>query len=178
MRENDLRVIKTKKTIENSFWNLLKKKDFEKITIKEITDQALIGKTTFYYHYVDKYDLAQKLLDKYLNEYKITLSKRLQTGIQSKLLDTLNTLSSKILLLRKIHFSNFNVDTTIKQILADVFQKEIHSINDPLAAKLLAAVVFESLLIHNDNEFPQNKEQLQKVMLELLNGLQEINKQF
>ncbi|HJF86841.1 MAG TPA: TetR/AcrR family transcriptional regulator [Companilactobacillus farciminis] len=54
MRENDLRVIKTKKTIENSFWNLLKKKDFEKITIKEITDQALIGKTTFYYHYVDK----------------------------------------------------------------------------------------------------------------------------
>ena len=31
MRENDLRVIKTKKTIENSFWNLLKKKDFENI---------------------------------------------------------------------------------------------------------------------------------------------------
>ena len=121
MRENDLRVIKTKKTIENSFWNLLKKKDFEKITIKEITDQALIGKTTFYYHYVDKYDLAQKLLDKYLNEYKITLSKRLQTGIQSKLLDALNTLSSKILLLRKIHFSNFNVEIYHKLLMQFIF---------------------------------------------------------
>ncbi|MDD6864570.1 MAG: TetR/AcrR family transcriptional regulator [Lactobacillus sp.] len=45
-------------------------KDFEKITIKDICTQAMIGKSTFYYHYEDKYDLARQLAIQSLKNYQ------------------------------------------------------------------------------------------------------------
>lgn len=61
MNENDLRVIKTKKNIEESFIYLLRQKDFNKITVQDILDRALINRSTFYKHYTDKYELAETL---------------------------------------------------------------------------------------------------------------------
>ncbi|SMC26000.1 transcriptional regulator, TetR family [Clostridium acidisoli DSM 12555] len=61
MNENDLRVIKTKKNIEESFIYLLRQKDFNKITVQDILDRALINRSTFYKHYTDKYQLAETL---------------------------------------------------------------------------------------------------------------------
>jgi AcrR family transcriptional regulator len=61
MNENDLRVIKTKKYIEKSFIYLLRQKDFNKITVQDILDRALINRSTFYKHYTDKYELAENL---------------------------------------------------------------------------------------------------------------------
>ena len=61
MNENDLRVIKTKKYIEESFIYLLRQKDFNKITVQDILDRALINRSTFYKHYTDKYQLAETL---------------------------------------------------------------------------------------------------------------------
>ena len=42
----DLRVIKTKANIKNTFIELLLKKDFTQITIQNILDQALINRST------------------------------------------------------------------------------------------------------------------------------------
>ena len=61
MNQNDLRVIKTKKYIEESFIYLLMQKDFNKITVQDILDKALINRSTFYKHYTDKYQLAETL---------------------------------------------------------------------------------------------------------------------
>ena len=61
MNQNDLRVIKTKKYIEESFIYLLRQKDFNKITVQDILDRALINRSTFYKHYTDKYQLAETL---------------------------------------------------------------------------------------------------------------------
>ena len=61
MNQNDLRVIKTKKYIEESFIYLLRQKDFNKITVQDILDRALINRSTFYKHYTDKYQLAENL---------------------------------------------------------------------------------------------------------------------
>ena len=63
MNQQDLRVIKTKKNIEESFLRLLEKKSFSEITVQNILDEALINRSTFYKHYSDKYDLARLLSD-------------------------------------------------------------------------------------------------------------------
>lgn len=51
---------------KNSFLTRLqgyyKKKDFAKISIKDITDQADVNRSTFYIHFEDKYDLLNKYL--------------------------------------------------------------------------------------------------------------------
>ena len=51
MRENDLRVIKTRESIEYAMMELLKKKWVSEITVTELSKLARISKGTFYLHY-------------------------------------------------------------------------------------------------------------------------------
>ena len=60
MENLDRRSRKTRIAINNAFWNLMHKKDFEDITIRDITEEADIHRATFYLHYEDKYDLLEK----------------------------------------------------------------------------------------------------------------------
>jgi len=49
----DRRCIKTRKAIKQVFIRLMTEKDINKITIKEIADEANINRKTFYSHYTD-----------------------------------------------------------------------------------------------------------------------------
>lgn len=57
----DLRTERTKKCIINAFIELRSKKPIEKITVKELSEAALVHKATFYNHYQDIYDLSEQL---------------------------------------------------------------------------------------------------------------------
>ncbi len=57
----DLRIERTKRSIINAFIELRAKKPLEKITVKELSELALINKATFYSHYNDIYDLSEQL---------------------------------------------------------------------------------------------------------------------
>lgn len=57
----DLRKERTKKSIINAFLELRAHKPLEKITVKELSELALINKATFYSHYEDIYALAEEL---------------------------------------------------------------------------------------------------------------------
>ena len=59
----DLRVLKTRKLIRDAFLKLIEEKGFEDITINDISDNAMINRSTFYLHYTDKYDLLDKTVD-------------------------------------------------------------------------------------------------------------------
>lgn len=61
--ENDLRIIKTRRLIRDSFVELLNIKGFSGITINNIADVAMINRSTFYLHYTDKYDLLQQIME-------------------------------------------------------------------------------------------------------------------
>ncbi|MBR4319184.1 MAG: TetR/AcrR family transcriptional regulator [Oscillospiraceae bacterium] len=57
----DYRIQKTKSSICNAFIALRSKKTLEKITVKELCELARINKSTFYAHYLDIYDLSDKI---------------------------------------------------------------------------------------------------------------------
>ncbi|MBR2808897.1 MAG: hypothetical protein IKE33_01550 [Erysipelotrichaceae bacterium] len=61
MNEKDLRVRKTKKAIKDTFLEAKKEKALEDITVRSICDKAGINPSTFYNHYVDIYELSDKL---------------------------------------------------------------------------------------------------------------------
>ena len=68
MRENDLRVIKTMESIDNAMMTLLKTKPVNAITVTELARAARISKGTFYLHYLDIYDLFDKLVARHLED--------------------------------------------------------------------------------------------------------------
>ena len=63
----DLRVVKTIEGIKSAFQELVCKKDYGKITVKELCDLARINKKTFYHYY--------ETLDALLAEMQVELSK-------------------------------------------------------------------------------------------------------
>lgn len=67
-QNEDLRIVKTKMAIKNAFLQLLSEKSFDKISVADITQYALIHRGTFYSHYTDKYDLLNKLEDELIDE--------------------------------------------------------------------------------------------------------------
>ena len=57
----DLRKERTKRSIINAFIELRANRPLEKITVKELSERAMINKATFYSHYKDIYDLSEQL---------------------------------------------------------------------------------------------------------------------
>lgn len=53
----DPRVKRTRKLLTNAFEQLLAEKDFQSITVNDITDRAEVNRATFYLHFDDKYAL-------------------------------------------------------------------------------------------------------------------------
>lgn len=57
MNKQDLCVLKTQKALMQAFTDLLKTKEFDRITVQDLCDVAFIQRSTFYRHYNDKYHL-------------------------------------------------------------------------------------------------------------------------
>lgn len=60
---------KSKEWILQALIILMRKKTFERITIKEISEKAGIDRKTFYRNFVSKYDVLQLYLDRAYEEY-------------------------------------------------------------------------------------------------------------
>ena len=65
----DLRIQKTLENIHNAFKEMIFEMDFEKITVKELSERARINKKTFYSHYSNLDELLMKIQDEMSEKY-------------------------------------------------------------------------------------------------------------
>jgi AcrR family transcriptional regulator len=70
MNRVDRRVQKSQEAIKKAFIELMCEKSFDQITIQEISDRANVGRRTIYDHYMDKFDLLDKLIEEHINELR------------------------------------------------------------------------------------------------------------
>jgi AcrR family transcriptional regulator len=64
----DRRIVKTKEAINKAFLELFSEKDFQQLTINDISERANVNRGTVYLHYTDKYDLLDKCIEDHLNQ--------------------------------------------------------------------------------------------------------------
>lgn len=55
--------MKTKLRIQKALHDLLYEKQFNKISVNDICEQAMISRPTFYKNYCDKYELVSSIFD-------------------------------------------------------------------------------------------------------------------
>ncbi|MEH7314033.1 TetR/AcrR family transcriptional regulator [Priestia megaterium] len=67
MSKVDRRVQKSQEAIKNAFIELMSEKNLDQITIKDISDRANVGRRTIYDHYMDKFDLLDRLIEEHIN---------------------------------------------------------------------------------------------------------------
>ena len=64
----------TKKVLAESLKELMREKPFEKISISDICEKCQMNRKSFYYHFIDKYDLVNWIFD---TEFIATVQKTL-----------------------------------------------------------------------------------------------------
>ncbi|MGG4147477.1 TetR/AcrR family transcriptional regulator [Paenibacillus algorifonticola] len=95
----DLRIVKTRKAIKESFLKLVQTKGYERITVQDIADEAMINRNTFYLHYVDKPDLMEKLCQENVEKLNVCFSLEVNNFHESSkelLISVLNNLFNVI----------------------------------------------------------------------------------
>jgi AcrR family transcriptional regulator len=70
MTKVDRRIIKSQQAIKKAFIELMSEKNFDEVTIQDIADRADVGRRTVYLHYLDKFDLLDKLIEEHINELR------------------------------------------------------------------------------------------------------------
>ena len=64
----DPRATRTRELITSAFGQLITTKNFDQITVKDITNLATINRATFYRHFLDKYELVDVMLSEKIEE--------------------------------------------------------------------------------------------------------------
>jgi len=70
MSKVNRRITKSQEAIKKAVIELMSEKNFDDITIQEIADRANVNRGTIYLHYLDKYDLLDKLIEEHINKLR------------------------------------------------------------------------------------------------------------
>lgn len=151
---NDPRVKRTRKLIIDAFIFLIRKKDFESITIKDITEKATINRATFYAHFQDKYSLFDFTLSNNLNEIlskNVNLQGKIDEDfIKSLVVSVLEYHQGMQETCKRSYISIVSImDKQSRKTLADVFYSKLENYKiadyDSIGAKLLSIMVSNSI---------------------------------
>lgn len=85
----DLRKFKSQRDIQAGLIACLKTKTFNEITINDICTQALVGRSTFYHHYADKYALLEEMVSQRATKFDQLLDQRVAGLLDDQPLVTL-----------------------------------------------------------------------------------------
>lgn len=70
MSKIDRRILRSQEAIKKAVIELMSEKNFDAITIQDISDRANVHRATIYLHYTDKFDLLDKLIEEHINNMK------------------------------------------------------------------------------------------------------------
>lgn len=70
MAKVDRRITKSQEAIKKAVTELMTEKRFDDITIQDIADRANVNRGTIYLHYMDKYDLLDKMIEEHMDNLR------------------------------------------------------------------------------------------------------------
>ena len=74
-KDEDLRIRRTRKMLLEALMQLTVEKGFAAVTVGDITERAMVNRSTFYRHFLDKYDLLDKVADEVYEIFAATEDK-------------------------------------------------------------------------------------------------------
>lgn len=172
-KKQDLRIIKTEKSIKQVFSQLIQEKPLEKITVTEIASRAEINKGTFYLHYSDIYALYDVYLSDAVEEAADTID------FYTEFFESPESFIHKFMLhwsdttpLEKISALIPNQSSQrIPQLISDAFRNRLYATsiihpsieNDMKLDFILCSLA--GLIIKYGNEYP---ETIQKIVAQII----------
>jgi AcrR family transcriptional regulator len=169
----DLRTERTLQWIEQAFIDGVLKEGFDKVTVSQIATAANISRKTFYAHYLDKYDLAEKLADILLTQYATSLNERL-TNQDADLQDMVDMLigdehEGRLLrALLTIHTEAFDFEHRFGSLLSDRIRAYWHT-DDELEQEILVSYALTTIRHYSGSGETFSRERQHRIVQRLAN---------
>ncbi len=173
----DLRVIKTRNNIKNTFIQLLNEKDFDQITVQNILEKALINRSTFYKHYTDKFNLAKSITEEVLFDYSPFLDERFADknrddlsqyikNVYDRLLEQKDTLCA----LWKINTRSIHLYEDMQILLKNKYKAYIadHNVSNPELTDYRACIYASLVMTTTKYIFDNNGQDMTQKIVESL----------
>ncbi|MCF0131050.1 MAG: TetR/AcrR family transcriptional regulator [Pseudobutyrivibrio sp.] len=127
-RSNDLRVRRTLNSIRKAFYELVLNKDYNEISITELTDLAGINRKTFYLHYSSLDELVEEVEEEIVTDILSSIEVSAENldvagcvGNFYRYLESCNDVQQKLLC--DLHYSFFYEDVTDAVLKSNAFKK-------------------------------------------------------
>lgn len=171
---------RTDKAITNALIHLLKDKPFEKITVQDILEETPVTRATFYAHFQDKYEIAERMQEEYFRieeEVVRQLSREKRANYPAVIQQTLNRNRELVEALLKINTDRVNLRSSIA---AELEKKYLNSSSSPtrgteakVYAQAMTAFQFACMRDNDTNCF--STDFINRVMVEVLLYILRIN---
>lgn len=91
MNKNESKYFNTSLKMNDALISLLRKKDFEYITVKDVCEEAKVNRSTFYLHYDNTFELLEEVIERLNSSFSnhLNFNKTYKTIVQSSNLDDL-----------------------------------------------------------------------------------------
>jgi AcrR family transcriptional regulator len=142
----DPRIRRTRHLLQDALRRLLEEKEFDKVTIQDITEAATLNRATFYAHYPDKFALLGELIRVNFLELFAQRNVRFDGSCSSAFQAIILAVCDYLAEVQKSHSSNQHqfepfVEATvidqIRQILLEGFRS--HPTERPISPEIIAA---------------------------------------
>lgn len=177
MNENDKRVKKTKKLLKEALADLLCEKKIQNITIRELTDKVNVSRNAFYTHYIDIYDLYEKVENGLFDDINRILSADHTDDYKENLRNMIEYIQSNASIMRAFLCSTENYHFRIKlaayfeQIITTITLHEMNATNLKDDWKYLikyhSSGIVASFTLWLDTNFVYPKEKLLKMIMDI-----------
>lgn len=165
----DKRAEKTKNKIINTFIQMRRKKDIEKITIIKLTTIAEINKATFYHYYKDIYDLSEQIENELIADCISSIESIDIVSDELGFLKLANSFLSKTDILNIIFSgsrTNYFIPTIHKLLMEKIYYIHPEFKNDLEKNIILSTIIygtFNSFFIYKDTNFDLMMKNLAKI---------------
>lgn len=178
----DRRVQRTRQILQQALIELTLEKDYDKITVQNIIDEANVGRSTFYTHYLDKDDLMESTAAK-LREglgRHFSISDNVEEAVLPSLALFQHTYQQHHLY--KAMLGGRGIEIVTKAIQEGLDSHARAYLEQAERAGCRLTVPMEVLITHLtgslqtlltwwlDNETPYTPEQMNEMFLQLVNG--------
>ena len=121
----DRRTVKTRRALSNALAELLTQKQLHKVTVQEIADLADVNRVTFYKHYLDVYDLYEKIEEETLVELGLLMLRLHELPAEQFFNDLITYVSDNRVIFRMIFSPNSTGQLRMKlsKLIEGVFRQ-------------------------------------------------------
>jgi len=148
--------IRTDKAIKQALISLLKTKPFEKITVQDILDETPVTRSTFYKHFHDKYEIAEKMQEDFFDS-QMTIRKAVHenpNALSPSLLKVSQQNKELMEALLKIHTENVDLRQAMATQSIEHYLSGTTGAHPDIEAEIFAqAITAFQLSVNNTEEF-------------------------